>query len=152
MNVWKEAKKIVINSHLDITNEFKYEVVDDVSDEMVNELIKFMDYVEANYNIATPIDVLFINQDYLIDRNNKQVGYIFYYPDFKKYPNIYTVDDIPIIELPVKEGKWSKDEILTSFIEALTMYFVWIMNRLDDEYEVDDSVVDYILEQYKKTL
>ena len=86
----------------------------------------------------------------MIDRNGKKVGFIFYWSDFKNYPNIYTEDDLPIIELPVNNDKWSMDEIITSFIEALTMYWAWCLNIMSDEYITDNSLVDSILMEYRR--
>ena len=70
--------------------------------------------------------------------------------DFKNYPNIYSEDEFPSIELPVSKNKWSVDKILTSFIEALSMYYAWCLNIMHDNYEVDNSLVDSILKEYRR--
>ena len=52
--------------------------------------------------------------------------------------------------LDFKENWFSKDEILTSFIEALSMYYAWCLNIMHDNYEVNDSLVDSILKEYRR--
>ena len=44
-------------------------------------------------------------------------------------------EDIPVIELPVRTEHSSMEQILTSFIEAISYYFAWLTNRLDDGFE-----------------
>ena len=150
MNIWKEAKKV----HLNITFECQYKFIIETSDEIDREvkqnLLYFIDFIESEYSLKTPLSIELFNKDYLIDRTGKKVGYIFYWPDFKKYPNVYSEDQLPNIELPVSKRKCSVDEILTSFIEALSMYFAWCLNIMHDNYEVDNSVVDAILKEYRR--
>lgn len=150
MNVWKEAKKVNINITFDCVCEFKFELDENINKIVKKELANFMDFIESTYPLKTPIIVSFYNRDKLIDRNGKKVGFIFYWSDFKNYPNIYTEDDLPIIELPVNNDKWSMDEIITSFIEALTMYWAWCLNIMSDEYITDNSLVDSILMEYRR--
>lgn len=109
-----------------------------------------MDFIELEYSLKTPLNIEFFNKYYLIDQTGKKVGYIFYWPDFKKYLSIYSEDELPHIELPVSKSKWSVDEILTSFIEALSMYFAWCLNIMHDNYEVDNSLVDSIFKEYRR--
>lgn len=109
-----------------------------------------MDFIESEYSLKTPLHIAFFNKDHLIDRTGKKVGYIFYWPDFKNYPNIYSENELSSIELPVSKNKWSVDEILTSFIEALSMYYAWFLNIMHDNYEVDNSLVDSILKEYRR--
>ena len=150
MNVWKEAKKVNINITFDCVCEFEFELDENINKIVKKELANFMDFIESTYPLKTPIIVSFYNRDKLIDRNGKKVGFIFYWSDFKNYPNIYTEDDLPIIELPVNNDKWSMDEIITSFIEALTMYWAWCLNIMSDEYITDNSLVDSILMEYRR--
>lgn len=150
MNVWKESKDIIINNFTNLNNGFIYEFNNSIPNEMQKVLHNFMNWVQQNYNITTPLYVEFINADHLIYKDNQRVGYIFDWYDYDKYPNIYETDKIPLIKLQVKEGKWSKSSIIESFIEALTLYFYYIMNEITDELEIDYSVVDYILNEYKR--
>jgi hypothetical protein len=53
--------------------------------------------------------------------------------------NLYTFpvfdnwDDLPVIELAVRTEKWSMEEILTSFIDAISMYYAWLSNTLNGD-------------------
>ncbi len=43
------------------------------------------------------------------------------------------------------------DEILGSFIEAITDYFAWICNEISDGYEIDEKDVEEVLQAYWDT-
>ena len=150
MNIWKEAKKAHLNIAFECSYKFIVETNGDIDREVKRNLLNFMDFIESEYSLKTPLHIVFFNKDHLIDRTGKKVGYIFYWPDFKNYPNIYSKDELPSIELPVSKNKWSVDEILTSFIEALSMYYAWCLNIMHDNYEVDNSLVDAILKEYRR--
>lgn len=57
-------------------------------------------------------------------------------------------DDIPVIELPVRTEYWTIEEILTSFIEAITQYFTWLTNSITDVAKPDESEVEEVLQTY----
>ena len=150
MNIWKEAKKVHLNITFECSYKFIVETNGDIDREVKQNILNFMDFIESEYSLKTPLNIELFDKDYLVDRTGKKVGYIFYWPDFKKYPNIYSEDEFPSIELPVSKNKWSVDEILTSFIEALSMYYAWCLNIMHDNYEVDNSLVDAILKEYRR--
>ena len=150
MNIWKEAKTVNLNIVFECEYNFIVENKGDIDKEVKQNLLNFMTFIEEEYSLKTPLNIEYINKDYLLDRTGKKVGYIFYWSDFKNYPNIYSEDELPNIELPVSKGKWSVDEILTSFIEALSMYYAWCLNIMHDNYEIDKSLVDVILKEYRK--
>ena len=86
---------------------------------------------------------------YLQDSDKKRVGYKFYWVDFKTYPVFENFDDIPVIELPVRTEKQTVDQILKSFIGAITHYFAWL-SRLDlNGYAPDPELVNKIFETYQ---
>lgn len=150
MNIWKEAQKVKLNITFECKYEFDISFDDDINREVKKNLTNLMNFIETHYSLKTPLYVEFINKEYIIDKTGKKVGYIFYWDDFKNYPNIYNEEQLPNIELPVNNNKWTVDEILTSFIEALTMYFAWCLNIINDGYNVDNSLVDSILEEYRR--
>lgn len=113
-------------------------------------MINFIEFIETVYPLKTPLNIELYNKDHLIDQTGKKVGFIFLWSDFKNYPNIYTKEELPIIKLPVSNVKWSIDEIITSFIEAMSMYFAWCLNIMTDDFKVDNSLVDSILCEYRK--
>ena len=150
MNIWKEAKKVNLNITFECEYKFIVETDSDIDREVKQNLLNFIDFIESEYSLKTPLNIKFFNKDYLIDRIGKKVGYIFYWSDFKKYPNIYSEDELPSVLLPVSKSKWSIDEILLSLIEALSMYYAWCLNIMTDNYEVDNSLVDAILKEYRR--
>ncbi len=107
-----------------------------------------MDFIESEYSLKTPLNIEFFDNDYLVDRTGK-VGYIFYWRTLKTI-QIYSKDELPSIELTISKNKWNVDEILTSFIEALSMYYTWCLNTMHDNYESIDSLVDAILKEYRR--
>ena len=83
--------------------------------------------------------------------NGKQVGYLFYWSDFDTCPIFENIDNIPEIRLPVRTEKSTMEEILTSFIEAITCYFAWICNEISENYVPNEKEVEEILQEYLKT-
>ena len=73
------------------------------------------------------------------------MGYRFYWADFKNYPAFDDPDDIPVIELPVRTEHYSIEEIVSSFIEAISLYFAWLTNR---ELTVDPNETEEVLQAY----
>ena len=57
-------------------------------------------------------------------------------------------DDIPVIELPVRMERRTQEDMLTSFIEAISLYFVWLMNEITDEVQPDPGEVEEVLQAY----
>ena len=85
---------------------------------------------------------------YLIDQNGNRVGYRFYWADFASYPVFNNPDDIPVVELPVRMEHWTIEEILLSFIEAISQYYIWLMNRDVADYIFDENDAEEVLEAY----
>ena len=54
-------------------------------------------------------------------------------------------DDIPVIELAVRTERQTMEEILTSFIEAISQYYAWL-NR--DASPIDADDVEQVLQAY----
>lgn len=40
------------------------------------------------------------------------------------------------------------EEILSSFIEAISRYYVWLMNEPMDDYRIDETEVEEVLQAY----
>jgi hypothetical protein len=62
-----------------------------------------------------------------LNRDKKRVGYRFYWADFDNYPVFEKEEDIPVIELPVRTENWTIKEILGSFIEGITCYYMCLI-------------------------
>jgi hypothetical protein len=104
--------------------------------------------VEDHFYLPVTLWVDFKYNHYLIDRNGKRVGYRFYWADFTSYPEFNNPDDIPVIELPVRLENWTIEEILTSFIEAITQYFAWLTNTITDDTKPDEGEEEEVLQAY----
>jgi hypothetical protein len=87
---------------------------------------------------------------YLVNRDKQRVGYKFYWADFESFPVFDNWDDLPVIELPVRTEYYTLEEILASFIEAITLYFAWLTNTITEDYKPDLDTVDQILQNYLK--
>ena len=96
-------KKAHLNIAFECSYKFIVETNGDIDREVKRNLLNFMDFIESEYSLKT-LHIAFFNKDHLIDRTGKKVGYIFYWPDFKNYPNIYSGDELPNIELPVSKN------------------------------------------------
>lgn len=149
-NLWEQARDVQIQVSGDITGGFDVGFDDKIPEETKDALMKFVYWVEDRYALPVTLWVDFKYNHYLIDRNKKRVGYRFYWADFATYPIFENEDDIPVIELPVRLEHYTVAEVLRSFIEAITMYFAWLTNELNENFEPDQKTVEEILENYLK--
>ncbi|MBR2309842.1 MAG: hypothetical protein IKA47_04835 [Oscillospiraceae bacterium] len=147
-NLWDKAKDLDIRVSADITGGFSVGFDKNIPETTQNELIKFVYWVEDNFNLPVTLWVDFKYNHYLIDRNKKRVGYCFYWVDFENYPVFDNDDNIPVIELPVRTEYWTAEEILTSFIEAITRYFAWLANMDSHSFTPDPALTEEILQRY----
>ena len=128
-HLWNRAKEVKIQTTPDIVGNFDIGFDRNIPEDTKDMLMQFVYWVEDNFSIPVTLWVDFKYNHYLIDKNGKRVGYRFYWADFASFPVFDNPDDIPVIELPVRTEYWTNEEILTSFIEAITDYFVWLTNH-----------------------
>ncbi len=147
-HLWNRAKKVNIRTSADIVGNFDVGFDSDIPEETKDALMQFVYWVEDNFYLPVTLWVDFKYNHYLIDRNKKRVGYRFYWADFATYPVFDNLDDIPVIELPVRTEHWTMEEILTSFIEAITRYFAWLTNTMTDYAILDAGEVEEVLQAY----
>ena len=150
-NLWLRAKSIHIQTPADIVPGFNIGFDNKIPEETQNELRKFVKWVEHNFNIPITLWVDFEYKHYLLRKDGKRGGYLFYWADFPTYPVFSNKEDIPEIRLPVRTEYSTMDEILGSFIEAITDYFAWICNEISDGYEIDEKDVEEVLQAYWDT-
>lgn len=147
-NLWFRAKGVHIQTSEEIVPGFDIGFDNKIPEETKNELRKFVKWVEDNFNIPITLWVDFEYKHYLLSKDGKRVGYLFYWADFPSYPVFSDKEDIPEIRLPVRTEHSTMDEILGSFVEAITDYFAWICNEISDGYEVNEEDVDDVLQAY----
>lgn len=147
-NLWLRAKSVDIQVSDQIIPGFDIGFDDKIPHEIKNELRTFVTWVESNFNIPVTLWVDFEYKHYLVRRNGERVGYMFYWSDFSSYPVFDNKDDIPQIRLPVRTEHSTIEEILGSFIEAVTDYFAWICNEIHEGYEPNGNDAEEILQEY----
>ncbi len=147
-HLWNRAKEVQIQTSSDIVGNFDIGFDDKIPEETKDALMKFVYWVEDNFYLPVTLWVDFKYNHYLIDRAGKRVGYLFYWADFVSYPVFDNADNIPVIELPVRTEYWTIEEILTSFIEAITQYYAWLTNTITDNAETDESEIEEVLQSY----
>ena len=147
-HLWNRAKNLQIQTGPDIAGNFDIGFDKKIPQETREELKRFVHWVEDHFCLPVTLWVDFKYNHYLIDRSGNRVGYLFYWADFVFYPVFNNPDDIPIIELPVRTEHWTIEEILTSFIEAITQYFRWLMNEITDYTKPDETEVEEVLQAY----
>lgn len=150
-NLWYRAKQVQIQTSSEITGNFDIGFDKQIPQETQKELRQFVTWVEENFHFPITLWVDFEYRHYLISRTGKRCGFLFYWSDFSTYPVFDNPDDIPIIHLPVRMERYTIDEILGSFIEAITLYFAWILNEISDGYEPHYDDVEDILQAYLAT-
>ena len=147
-NIWIRAKDIQIQTSPDIAGNFDIGFDDQIPESTRTELTRFVRWVEDNFNVPVTLWVDFEYKHYLLDRKKQRAGYLFYWADFAPYPVFGNPDDIPTIRLPVRTEHSTIEEILTSFIEAITCYFAWLTNVITDEYTPDEHDIEEILQAF----
>ena len=147
-HLWNRAKNLQIQTGHDIVGNFDIGFDGKIPEETKNALLHFVCWVEENFYLPVTLWVDFKYNHYLIDRQGKRVGYRFYWASFASFPLFDNPDDIPVIELPVRTEHSTIEEILTSFIEAISLYFAWLTNTLTDDTSPDESEVDAVLQAY----
>ena len=146
-SVWKKAQIVELDISKNIVPGFDIGFDKRISDDIEKEMRSFVKWMEDNYRIPVTLWVDFEYSHYLIRRDGKRVGYLFYWADFSSYPVFENKNDIPQIRLPVRTEYSSIKEILTSFIEAITDYYAWICNEIEI-YEQNENDVEEILQAY----
>lgn len=147
-SVWKKAQTLNIEVSKNILPGFDIGFEKGICEGIKKELRSFVDWIEANYRIPITLWVDFEYKHYLTKRNGKRVGYLFYWSDFSSYPIFDNKEDIPQIRLPVRTEYSTIEEILTSFIEAITDYYAWLCNEIYEEYKPNERDVEEILQAY----
>ena len=148
-SVWKKAQIVELDISKNIVPGFDVGFDKRISDDIEKEMRSFVKWMEDNYRIPITLWVDFEYKHYLIRRDGKRVGYLFYWADFSSYPVFDNKNNIPQIKLPVRTEYSSIEEILTSFIEAITDYYAWICNEIGN-YEQDEKDVEEILQAYMR--
>lgn len=147
-HLWHRAREVAIRTSADIVGNFDIGFDDEIPEETKDALMRFVYWVEDHFYLPVTLWVDFKYNHYLIDRNGKRVGYRFYWADFKTYPVFENEEDIPVIELPVRTEYWTMEEILTSFIEAISQYYTWLTNTITDGAKPDKHEVEEVLQTY----
>ena len=146
--VWKKAQTVELKVSENILPEFSIGFDKRILIEVEQEIRSFVTWVENNYRIPITLWVDFEYNHYLISRSGKRVGYLFYWSDFSSYPVFDNKEDIPQIRLPVRTEHSTIEEILYSFIEAITDYYAWICNDICEEYKAVEKEIEEILRKY----
>ena len=143
-HLWNRAKAVQIQTTPDIVGNFDIGFDSKIPDETKDALMRFVYWVEDDFHLPVTLWVDFKYNHYLIDADGKRVGYKFYWVDFN--PVFENPDDIPVIELPVRTEHWTMEEILASFIEAISQYFMWLTNGPITEPNQDE--IEEVLQAY----
>ena len=147
-HLWNRAKQLKICTAPEITGGFSVGFDSRVPEETKDLLMQFVYWVDDNFSVPVTLWVDFKYNHYLVNHKKEQVGYRFYWVDFSAYPVFENPDDIPVIELPVRMEHWTPEEVLTSFIEAISQYFVWLMGKNVAAYVPDPEEIEEVLQAY----
>ena len=145
-HLWNRAKQVQIQTSAEIVGGFDIGFDSKIPEETKDALMKFVYWVEDHFSMPVTLWVDFKYNHYLVTRTGKRVGYKFYWADFTNYPIFENPDDIPVIELPVRTERWKMEEILASFIEAISRYYAWMLqeNATPEEDEVEQVLQAYL--------
>ena len=147
-NLWDNARQLPIRVGPEIVGGFDVGFDDKIPEQTRDELMKFAYWVEDHFALPVTLWVDFKYNHYLMTGDKRRVGYRFYWVDFATWPVFENPDDIPVIELPVRAENRSIRDILRSFAQAITMYFIWLSNGDVRAAKPEGALVDEILRQY----
>ena len=147
-SVWIKSQTVKLKVSENILPEFNIGFDKRIPKDIEEELRSFVSWIDVNYRIPITLLVDLEYNHYLISRKNKRVGYLFYWSDFSSYPTFSNSEDIPQIRLPARTERSTIEEILTSFIEAITDYYAWICNDIYEGYTPNEDDVEEILQSY----
>lgn len=150
-NLWENARLISVRTGSEIVGGFDAGFESKISDGMKDALMHFTYWVEDRYNLPVTLWVNFRYRHYLVGRDKIRSGYCFYWVDYEDLSPFESFDDIPVIELAVRNEKQTMDEILISFIEAITCYFAWLSGLDMNVFQPDNVLAEEILAAYKNT-
>ena len=146
-SIWVRAQTVDLSVSEEIQPGFNIGFDKKIPETLKSELCAFVEWIENNYRVPITFWVDFEYKKYLIRRDGKHAGYLFYWPDVDSYPEFKDPAKIPSLRLPVRE-KLTIEEILTSFIGAIMCYYAWICNEMNDSYDPVESEVDAVLQEY----
>lgn len=151
-NPWNAAKSLSIEVAPGIRSGFDIGFDAEVPEETRTKLRNFVRWVEDNFPVPVPLWVDFEYKHYLVSRERKRMGYLFCWAEFSAYPRFENISDIPVIHLPVRTEHSTIEEILFSFIQAITCYFIWLSGKcVPDSFPLpDDADAEEILQLYLK--
>ena len=147
-HLWNRAKQVKIQTSGDIVGGFDIGFDSKIPEETRDALMKFAYWVEDHFSLPVTLWVDFKYNHYLIDREKNRVGYKFYWVDFVNFPVFENPDDIPVIELAVRTERWTMEEILVSFIKAISEYYCWLLRSIADTSLPDEDEVEQVLQAY----
>lgn len=147
-HLWNRAKDVQIQTGSEIAGGFDIGFDPKIPEETKDALMHFVYWVEDRFSLPVTLWVDFKYNHYLLNAGGKRVGYRFYWADFASYPVFENPDDIPVIELPVRLERYTMEQVLTSFIEAISAYYAWLTNSLTDGTAPDDGEVEEVLRAY----
>lgn len=147
-NYWKDAAALSFHLSDEIVGGFDIGFDSGIPEKSKEVLMDFVYWVEDNYNMPITLWVDFKNRHYLRDPGRKRVDYKFYWVDFENYPVFEKEADIPVIELPVKTGHRSLENILVTFAEAITHYFAWLCNEYGCGFQPEPRLAESIVQTY----
>ena len=148
-HLWNRAKQVQMQTSGEIVVGFDIGFDGKIPEETKDALMKFVYWVEDHFSLPVTLWVDFKYNHYLMRQNGKRVGYKFYWVDFANYPVFENPDDIPVIELAVRTERQTMEEILTSFIEAISRYYTWLLqeNAIPDKSEVEQVLQAYLISE-----
>ena len=146
--LWYKASRIKIQTSPRIAGGFDLRFDEEIPESTKAELCAFVNWVENHFCLPVTLWVNFEYKHYLLSQQSKRVGYLFYWADFATFPVFENEEHIPIIRLPVRTENFTIEEILTSFIEAISDYYTWLSNNISEKSIPDAIETEEILQMY----
>ena len=147
-NLWDRSRDVRIETGPEIVGGFSVGFDKRIPEETRAFLMDFVYWVEDHYHLPVTLWVDVEYRHYLVSGKKKRVGYLFYWVDTDLSQPFEKEVDIPVIRLPARTERWSREMILVSFIEAISNYFCWLTGGDVREYRLEEKLVEEILDLY----
>ena len=147
-HLWKRAEALEIRVGPEITGGFDVGFDEGIPEETKDFLMHFLYWVEDRFSMPVTLWIDMKYKHYLLDPQGKRVRCRFYWAEFQNYPVFENPDDIPVIELPVRVERASREEILRALIEGISRYYTWLFNHISRDWTPDPAETEAVLQAY----
>lgn len=151
-NVWAVASRRDWSLVPGVRREIDFGFDKEIPEEYRERFRDFFAWTEATFVFPVTLWIDLKHRHYLVNRERQRMGYIIYFKPDARLAELTDEDDMPVADVPVRREKWRFDEILYSLIECITEYYLWLLDRQDEDINDHADDTEEILKLYQAYL